>query len=302
MRKREHSSIRHEVLIVSSLPRMYTTLGRLQARLDVTDTDATAAVKSRWFGKIRAATRMIDEVTKKVFEPIKDTRYFDYTRAQSLLFDDCRALSITSVVDGLSQTMNSSAVIPLGGKSRTVGAFYGFRLDSYYGAILQINTSKDKAIAVTGVWGDHDDYASAWQDSGVTLGAAISSTSATSITTTTNTGSDLMGNVPALSPGMLIQIDSEWLRITAISGTTVTVARGQNGSTAATHSNSTAIYVYFPPYDIIDIATRLAAYLTKQDDTTYGQTIVTDMGVVIPAGMPKDIVQALEPHIYRRIV
>ena len=82
-----------------------------------------------------------------------------------------------------------------------------------------------------------------------TLGAAISSSGATSITVTT----------AVFQPGHVIKIDSEYLWVSAVSGTTLTVTRGFYGSTAATHSNGAAI-------DLVTVA-RL-----EGDDSDAGHT------------------------------
>src|SRR5579871_2583687 len=62
-----------------------------------------------------------------------------------------------------------------------------------------------------------------------TLAAAVTSTSATTISVTSTWGFPSAGN-------FLILIDAEVMRVTAVSGATWTVARGVNGSTAATHA------------------------------------------------------------------
>ena len=68
-----------------------------------------------------------------------------------------------------------------------------------------------------------------------TLSAAITSTSATSITVTGTT------NFPA-SGTFRILVDGEIMAVTAVSGTTWTVTRGNGGSVATTHLNSAAVY------------------------------------------------------------
>jgi hypothetical protein len=66
-----------------------------------------------------------------------------------------------------------------------------------------------------------------------TLGAAITSTTATSITVASITG---------IANGDYLQVDSEIMLVTAApSGSTVTVARGQLGTAAATHLNAAAV-------------------------------------------------------------
>ena len=67
-----------------------------------------------------------------------------------------------------------------------------------------------------------------------TLGAAITDTSGTSVTVASSTG------FPATP--FIVSIDTECLLVTNVSGTTWTVTRGYEGSTAATHLNGAAVY------------------------------------------------------------
>lgn len=106
------------------------------------------------------------------------------------------------------------------------------------GGIAWLPTSAGEyiqAISLTAVFGYHENYANAWRDVGASLAAAIVSTSATTFTCTTG----------LLQVGHFIKIDSEYMYVTAVTvggSDTVTVVRGVNGSTAATHLIATAIY------------------------------------------------------------
>lgn len=77
----------------------------------------------------------------------------------------------------------------------------------------------------------------AWPDAVTTLSVAISSATANTIT---------LASVTGLAERMLLQVDSEVMRIVSISGFVVTVIRGDRGSTAATHSNGATVSAY--PY------------------------------------------------------
>ncbi len=67
------------------------------------------------------------------------------------------------------------------------------------------------------------------------LGAAITSTSSTSITVVSGVNFPSTGN-------FVIKIDSELMLCTARSTTTLTVVRGIEGTTAATHLNGTNVF------------------------------------------------------------
>jgi hypothetical protein len=72
--------------------------------------------------------------------------------------------------------------------------------------------------------GDYNDYDQ--------LTAAVSSTTATTIT---------VADATIYTPGIVIQIDSENMRAVSGTGTTLTVRRGIQGSTAATHTDGATI-------------------------------------------------------------
>ena len=72
-----------------------------------------------------------------------------------------------------------------------------------------------------------------------TLGAAVSTTNGTSITVATGDGSKFQIND-------VLNIDTERLWVTAISGDSLTVARAFQGTTGATHSNGATIDILGP--------------------------------------------------------
>jgi hypothetical protein len=102
-------------------------------------------------------------------------------------------------------------------------------------------------ITITGTWGYNIDWGNAWLDTLQTItNVGGINASATSFTVTDPEAANASGITPAFSPGALIQIDSEWLEVTGVNGTTntVTVKRGVNGSTAAAHAQGTAVYAF----------------------------------------------------------
>lgn len=135
-------------------------------------------------------------------------------------------------------------------------------------------------VTITGVWGYNVDYANAWIDSLQDIPVAGITDSATSFIVSDVDAANALGLTPALSAGNLIQVDSEWMEVTATDTTTnaVTVQRGVNGSTAAAHSAGTAIYSFQVEPQIVRAVARqcglqyakVGAYdnVTIQDLTT----------------------------------
>lgn len=100
-------------------------------------------------------------------------------------------------------------------------------------------------VSITGWWGFSTDYASAWANLD-TLAANVTTTTATSITLTNVDAVGIYGYGVAVSAGNLIRIDTELMEVLTTNTTTnvITVRRGVNGSTAATHTAAAAVYVW----------------------------------------------------------
>jgi len=108
-----------------------------------------------------------------------------------------------------------------------------------------------QTLSVLGSWGYTTDTVS------VTTSDAVGSTTATSISVTS--ASDL-------GSAQTILIDSEQLYITAISGNTLTVERGVNGSTAATHSGGASLYRYDYPVLVAQACLDLSKIVFRDRD------------------------------------
>ena len=87
-----------------------------------------------------------------------------------------------------------------------------------------------RTVEIVGSWGYADDRTTATATT-----SAIASTTTTSIT---------VSDAAEFSPAQTIRIDSEQMHVTGVSGTTLTVERGANGTTAATHAAAAAIDIY----------------------------------------------------------
>ncbi|MDA1095348.1 MAG: hypothetical protein O3A25_19110 [Acidobacteria bacterium] len=122
---------------------------------------------------------------------------------------------------------------------------------------LNENTAKSlgsgqQVFSILGSWG--------WDSVTVqdtTLSAAITSTTATTCT---------VASAAAPSVGQTILIDSEQLYISGISSTTLTVVRGVNGTTAATHLDSAPVLGIRYPSDVQSVTADIARVLYRGRD------------------------------------
>lgn len=99
-----------------------------------------------------------------------------------------------------------------------------------------------RQVTATGIWGFHSDYANAWLAVDAVTTTAITTTTATTFTVASASGDDAYGQPNRISPGHLLKIDSEFMEVVGVSSNTVTVIRGVNGSTAATHALAAVVY------------------------------------------------------------
>jgi len=135
-------------------------------------------------------------------------------------------------------------------------------------------------VEMTGLWGYGDGISATPYVVDTTLSAAISSTTATTFTVTAVTN---------LSAGQVILIDSEQMYMYSYSTLTLTVERGVNGTTAATHDDASSLYLYQYPSDIrqacMDLSTAMYQNRARkgiQSETLgdYSYTLGTGKGTV----------------------
>lgn len=124
-----------------------------------------------------------------------------------------------------------------------------------------------RTVSVAGTWG----HSNVTIPNATTLASGFSaSTTATSFTTSAT---------PTLSPGMTLLVGSEQMYLRTLVGTTATVVRGVNGSTAAFQGDGSAIAVYQYDGRVRDVALRLFMRRWKARDAGADGT---DGGMDIP--------------------
>lgn len=218
--------------------RWYTSLEAVKAELGQTSTTQDARLKRL----IERASAYLEGATHRWFVPVTDTRSFDAPAgARDPLLLDQDLLSATAISDGGGAVALTDVVLyPLNAVRARV-------IELAPTESWETGTTEQAAISVTGQWG----YSADLDVTGAILAAAISSTTATTIT---------VSDGSLIETGWCLLVDNEQLFVTGISGATVAVLRGNNGTTAATHSNATVVYRYVPA-PAIEEATAVLATL-----------------------------------------
>ncbi len=239
---------------------MYTiaTLTALRQHLGLSSSDTSD--DARLLGVLQAASAHVERAAARRFVPRVATLKHLVEKFEPLyitLYDDL--LSLISVVDGDGSTISLSDVIA----APDAAPYSLLHLTNGRAFVRSYLTP----VAVTGVWGWHDRPTEMWRSSGDSVQNNPLSNSGTSLSVSSVNGADAAGQTPRLQVGHLLKIDEEYLRVLAISGNTLTVLRGVNGTTAAQHSQNTTIYTFQPAPDVHLLTLRWAAWLYREGDT-----------------------------------
>ncbi len=159
----------------------------------------------------------------------------------------------------------------------------------------------EDAITIDGIWGYHESYDQAWVDSGDTVqDAGGVDAAATAITVTDAGGQDARFNT-RFQVGQVLRIDDEYLILTAVdAGTnTLTVRRGQLGTTATAHETGAAIYTYAPMDDVARAIASLAIWLYRNKATQGDEVFVlSDGSKMINNQAPSNIRDTLRAYVW----
>ena len=259
---------------------------------DLRDYLAGTSYSSGWTSDAGSIRRILEAASRRIddycgggtFGPLTETRYYDIGSGS---LRDSPQYQTVAITDDIKTSMSTPGVVPLDGwiVSPTTVTAYGatdratsetltegynadFWLMPYNSApktILKLNEDTTKGLdagqqtlSILGSWGYTSDTVS------VTTSDLIGSTTATSISVT---------SAADLGPAQTILIDTEQLYVTAISGNTLTVERGVNGSTADSHSGGASLYRYDYPELVVQACLDLSKIVFRDRDLGAATTI-----------------------------
>ncbi len=248
---------------------------------------------------LAASSRLIEGFTGRRFAPEQATRRYRVPAGNVLLLDG-DLLALDAVINGDGSTIPADALHlhPAAGSVKT-----SLELDRTRATFVHSGDPVG-AIQVSGLWGYHPDWASAWRDSGDSVQDAPLSADAAALTVNDAGGADSAGESPRFSVGQLLRIESEMVQVLAVDGEdpVLTVERGACGTTAAVHAQGQAIAIYQPPADVRQACLRVASWLYRQRDAGFVQVAGGLRGQVsVPPALPEDVQQILAPHVRIRV-
>jgi hypothetical protein len=241
---------------------------------------------------LEAVTRQIDSYVERTFRIYQATRYFTPTSGAQLLLD-ADLLAVTSLKT--DEDANRTYEVTW---ATTDYDLMPLNASVDRAPYLEIRTSPlgkyafprniEKSVEIVGKWGYWEDLVT----SASTLNGALTST-ATTVPVTAGTDFEVL---------QTIIIDSEQMYVTTIATNNLTVERGVNGTTAASHSSGAAIKVYRYPYEISEATLMQASRLWTRRAAGYSNQVgLTETGIMRPwVGLDMDVRQMLDP--YRMLV
>lgn len=195
---------------------------------------------------LEAVSREVDDYCNRHFYTETGTRYYTATTPEKANVDDL--LSVTSLYldvyddETWTEAWTEGADFTL----QPLDEYPKTRIHKKRGA-SKLFTHYPNGIKVSGVFGYGDGTASPWASAGIT--GTVATTSGTTLT---------LSQASAVYAGQTIRLGTEQMHISAVSGTSATVERGVNGTTAATHSAVT-IYTAQYPAQVTDTVLYLAS-------------------------------------------
>lgn len=232
------------------MPNLYATPTEIKAAAPGIIQSGITTYDSALLQMANRISRLIDRFCGRVFFPTIETRYLSGDDTEELWIPDI--ITVTTVSYSDDSGANYTALVDGTDFHATVaGDHFGkrsySRLEAHPSGDLLTWPSGYRSIKVVGVWAYADNRDEAWEDSLGTSGATLGTTGTALTFASTVAGADQWGVTPRLQPGHLIKLDSEFLELTAASGTSGTVVRARNGSTAALHGTGAVAYVWRPP-------------------------------------------------------
>lgn len=230
-----------------------TTLERVRAhrRLAADETSDDALLLTL----IAAASAEFTREIGRVCVPFYATYHFDAPTLNPFALDlNADLLEVVALTNG-----DGTLIPPEHVSLRPINAYPKWRIALKPGAGITYTFNGDpyEAISVAGWWGYVPHYDTAWRATGSTVPVGGMTAGALMLT---------LGTTGAFEIGHYLRVDDEIMRVTARDSTTITLARGEQGTTAASHSAGVPISVFDVLPDVQNAVTEMVAYAYKALD------------------------------------
>ena len=261
--------------------RWYTT--RSSFKRTIMDNTAVTDKDDRLDEAIAGASEFIEEYTDRLFIPWTGTKEFDFQTSGKLwLGDDLLSSAPTITYNNGNSTVGASNffLYPLNAadKNRPYNWVELLTSNEY----LFFADTRQGDIAITGKWG----YSEILKSVTTLNHGGELNTTAVAVTVTSGTNMEI---------GMTILIESEQMFVENVASAVITVVRGVNGTTAATHTDGLGVSAIFPPLQIRTATNALAARAFMRGESAWtDRTQAGDLGFSYFKSMPAEVKSVLD--------
>lgn len=264
-----------------------TTLDAVKAQMGTTQTGIDAVLRTL----ISSASRMVTRRCGRSFLPSFGSRTYaaqgEHLQGASLLLDD-DLLDATEI--SVSGAPLASEVVRLHPANRSPK----HRLDLLAASGLTW-AGYGADIVITGAWGYHEDYTNAWIDTLDAVQGGLDATSATLAVDNAN-GLDEMGRV-RFENGALLRVDDECLRVVYVGVNTLTILRGQRGTTKAAHDAGAPLLRWAVQEDVEQATIALTIWLERNRETVGEKIRLLGGGEIHTMQAPDYLWATLAPYV-----
>lgn len=275
----------------------YCSLADFKAYIKPVGNDLTAdATDDAFIEKvIERASRRLDDLVGRSFYPRVESHNFDVPEDGMLWFDD-DLLEVITLTNGDATTIASTEYVMKPITDYPKYCLLIRDISTTYFKESSTTYSNEQVIALNAVWGYHSNYSRRGFVLGSTLVEA-GNLNATLLSFTVASGTPFAVN-------QVIRLDNELMIVSDVTTNEITVQRrGDNGSTAATHTNGVNVYYWQPMDDVVGLTLEIARmmYRSRYGENVETTAITTPAGVVVnPRSLPVWARELIEK--YRRVV
>jgi hypothetical protein len=282
----------------------YTTPAQLNKQLPKAITDAESTSMTTEYGGYYAYilddcfaySKIIEDKTERTFVPYAAEKVYYFrdlvaakhwyrTNGRHVLLLDEDLLAVDSIdLNGTDMAADTYYLADMNERSNT----YPYRAIVFNSdEVPAWDTGFSTGITITGEWGVQDNSSDTYDTVG-TLAAAVSSTTTTTLS---------VASASLYNEYDYIRVDNELMLVTALTKTgtpqALTVKRGVNGFTAATHDNAASITRWNVVPDVEKLATKMVAYAYQRRSDAGDRVQMINDSLVI-AQFDKELSQIAE--------
>lgn len=266
------------------------TLAQAKADSKVTNTDADSYLTQT----LVFVSNRIETIKAMYFEPRRESLYFDAC-IDPVSPDGLTLYLSRGLVELYAVTLGDTTEMDLADirlNPRGATPVKSLIITNHTDSFLDYRDIPEQSIEIEAAWCYRTEYSrEAWVNT-----STISGSINASVTTITP------ASVALFSVGHLARIGTEYLRVTAVGATTLTVERGVNGTTAASHSNAAVIAIFVPEPMVTRAALRWAAFLLSRRAAYEVVTFNGESTVTFPPDAPTEVTNILKDISRSRVM